>query len=51
MKALNFKGYMKKYNLRKKTMKELQLQKIYTYPIYSRYSIIYSDRGFVNIDN
>ena len=32
-------------------MNESQLQKIYNYPIYPRDSKIYSDRGFVNIDN
>ena len=32
-------------------MSESQLQKIYNYPIYPRDSKIYSDRGFVNIDN
>ena len=42
---------MKKYKLKNDTMKESQLQKIYNYPIYPRESKIYSDRGFVNIDN
>ena len=32
-------------------MNESQLQKIYYCPIYPRDSKIYSDRGFVNIDN
>ena len=32
-------------------MKESELQKIYNYNIYPRGSKIYSDRGFVNIDN
>ena len=32
-------------------MNESQLQSIYNYPIYPRDSKIYSDRGFVNIDN
>ena len=32
-------------------MNESQLQKIYNYHIYPRDSKIYSDRGFVNIDN
>ena len=32
-------------------MNESQLQKIYNYPIYPRDSKIYSDRGFVNIDD
>ena len=32
-------------------MNEAQLQKIYNYPIYPRDSKIYSDKGYVNIDN
>ena len=32
-------------------MNETELPKIYNYPIYPRDSKIYSDRGFVNIDN
>ena len=32
-------------------MNESQLQKVYNYPIYPRDSKIYSDEGFVNIDN
>ena len=51
MKILNFKDFMKKYNLKNKTMNQLELRKIYNYPIYPRDSKIYSDRGFVNIDN
>ena len=47
----NFKDFMKEYNLKKNTMKESQLQKVYNYPIYPRDSRIYSGRGFVNIDN
>ena len=50
MKLLNFKEFMKKYNLKNDTMNESQLQKIFKYPIYLR-DKIYSDRGFVNIDN
>ena len=42
---------MKKYNLKNDTMNEFELQKIYNYPIYARDSKIYSDRGFVNIDD
>ena len=51
MKVLNFKDYMKKYILKNDTMNESQLQKVYNYPIYPRDSKIYSDKGFVNIDN
>ena len=51
MKILNFKDFMKKYKLKDDTMNESQLQKIYNYPIYPRDSTIYSDKGFVNIDD
>ena len=51
MKILNFKDYMKKNNLKNDAMNESQLQKVYNYPIYPRDSKIYSDKGFVNIDN
>ena len=42
---------MSKYILEDDTMSESQLQKIYKYPIYPRDSKIYSDNGFVKIDN
>ena len=32
-------------------MKEAQLQKNYNYPIYPRDSKLYSDKGFIKIDN
>ena len=32
-------------------MNESELQRVYNYPIYPRDSKIYSDKGFVNIDN
>ena len=51
MRILNFKDFMKKYNLKDDTISESQLQKIYNYPIYPRDSTIYSDKGFVNIDD
>ena len=51
MKVLNFKDFMKKYNLKNDTMNESELQRVYNYPIYPRDSKIYSDRGFVNIDD
>ena len=44
-------NFMKKYDFKNDTMNETQLQKIYNYPIYSRDSKVYSDKGFVNIDN
>ena len=51
MNILNFKEFMKKYNLKNDTMNESQLQRVYYYPIYLRDSKIYSNKGFVNIDN
>ena len=42
---------MKKFNLRSDTMNKSQLQRIYNYTIYPTDSKIYSDKGFVNIDN
>ena len=51
MKLFNFKDFIKKFKLKNDTMNEIELQKIYNYPIYPRDSKIYSDRGFVNIDN
>ena len=51
MNILNFKDFLKKYNLKNDTMNESQLQKVYDYPIYPTDSKTYSDKGFVNIDN
>ena len=51
MKVLNLKDFMKKYNLKDDTMNESQLQRVYNYPIYPKNSKIYSDKGFVNIDD
>ena len=51
MKTLGSKDFMKKYNLKNDTMNESQLQKIYNHPVYPRDSKIYSDKGFVNIDD
>ena len=51
MTIFNFKDFMKKYNLKNDTMNELELQRVYKYNIYPRDSKIFSDKGFVNIDN
>ena len=51
MKIMNFKDFMKKYNLKNDTMNEIELQRVYNYNIYPRDSKIYSDKGFVIIDN
>ena len=51
MKVLNFKDFMKKYNLEDDTMKESELKRFFKYPIYPRESKNYSDKGFINIDN
>ena len=51
MEKLTFKDFMKKNNLKKDTMNESQLQRVYNYPIYPRDSKIYSSKGFINIDD
>ena len=51
MKVLIFKDFMKKFKLKNDTMNESQLQRVYNYKIYPRDSKIYSDKGFVTIDN
>ena len=51
MKVLNFRDFMKKYNLKNDTMNESELQRVNNYTIYPRDSKLYSDKGFVNIDN
>ena len=51
MKILSFKEFMKKKNLKHDTMNESELQRVYNYPIYPKNSKIYSERGFVNIDD
>ena len=48
---LIFRDFMQKGNLKSDTMKETGLQKLYSYCIYPRDSKIYSDKGFVIIDN
>ena len=50
MTLLNFKDFMKKYNLKIDTMNESQSQRIYNFPIYPRDMKIYSVKAFVNID-
>ena len=51
MRILNFKDFMKKYKIKNGTMKESELERVYNYPIHPRDSKLYSDKGFVNIDN
>ena len=51
MLAVSLKEFMKKYNLKKDTMDENGLQRIYNYPIYTRGSKMYSNKGFANIHN
>ena len=51
MKILNYKDLMKKYNLKNNTLNESKLERVYNYPINPRDSKIYSDKGFVIIDN
>ena len=51
MKILNFEDFMIKHSLKDDTMNESELQRTYIYKLYPRGSKIYSDKGFVNIDN
>ena len=51
MKILNFKDFMKKFNLKDDTMNESELKRIHNFPINPRDSKIYSDKGFVYINN
>ena len=51
MKIFNFEDFMKKYKVKDDTMNGSKLQKIYNYPIYPRDSKLYSNKGFVNIDD
>ena len=51
MKIQNFEDFMKQYNIKNNTLSEFELQRVYKYSIYPRDSTIYSDKGFVNIDD
>ena len=49
MKISNFEDFMKT-NIKKDTMNERELPRVYNYYIYPGGSKIYSDKGFTNID-
>ena len=51
MKILNFREFIEKIILKNDTMNESDLQRVYSYPLYTRDSKIYSDKGFVYIDD
>ena len=51
MLIINFKSFMKKYNLKIDTMNESDLQRVYNYHIHPRDSNVYSHKGSVNIDH
>ena len=51
MTKLNFKVFMKKYNLKNDTLNESELQRVYKLLIYHRDFKILSGKSFVNIDN
>ena len=51
MTILNSKDFMKTHNLKNSTMNGSDLQRVYNYLIFPRDSKIYSDKGFVNIDD
>ena len=51
MSIIKIKDFMKKLKLRKDTMEDYELQRIYKSPINPRDSKINSDKGFVNMDS
>ena len=51
MKKLNFKDFLKKYNLKIDTTNKSHLQRVYNYHMYPGGSKKCSAKGFVNIDN
>ena len=48
---MDSKGFVKKYILRDDNKNHSDLQKIFSFPIYQRDSILTTDKGFINIDN
>ena len=48
---LNLKDFVKKHNFKDDAMNESELKKVCNYSIYSRDSIITTDKGMVSIDN
>ena len=48
---LSWKNFVKKYILIDNTMNRSDLQRVYNYPKYPRDSKIYTNKGFINIDN
>ena len=44
MKTLNLKDFMKKYILKNYTLNESEIQRVYDYSIYRRYSKVSSER-------
>ena len=51
MKILKFKDFKKKYQLKNDTMNEREVRRVYIYPVQPRDSKVYSDEGFINIDD
>ena len=51
MTILSLKDFLKKYNLGNDTMDESEIQRVYNCPMNPRELKIYSDKGFINIDN
>ena len=48
---IKFLRFHKKNNIKKDTLNESELQRVYKYTIYPRYSKNHSDKGFANIDD
>ena len=51
MRTKKFRHLMKNCFLKDDTANDSELRTVYNHPIYPRGSKIYSDKGFVNIDN
>ena len=51
MKILNFKNFMKEFNLKNDIMNDLELQRVYNYSIYPRGSKLKSYNAFIKIDD
>ena len=51
MRILIFRDFLKKNNYKKNTMNESDFKRVCKYPIYPRDLKIFSNKGFVNIDN
>ena len=51
MRIINFEDFMENYILKNDNTNEFELQRVYNYPINPTDSKIFSNKGFINIDN